>query len=138
MMSKKSIFVDTGAWYALADKDDQYHERAANHLKKIARDGTTMVTTNLIIHETYMLLARRLSHKVGIKFLDEVYSEENLRILHSNDAVEQEAYDIARKYSEHDFSITDCVSFVMMKREAIRRAFTFDKHFRTMRFSIEP
>lgn len=138
MTSNKNIFVDTGAWYALADNSDQYHKKAAEHIKKLTHDGFIMTTTNLVVHETFMLLARRLSHKAAITFIDEIYADENVSIMHSNESVEQEAYNIARKYSEHAFSITDCVSFVVMKREAVKTAFTFDKHFRTMHFLVEP
>jgi predicted nucleic acid-binding protein len=50
MMTNKNVFVDTGAWYALADYSDQYHEKAADHIKRLAHDGITITTTNLIIH----------------------------------------------------------------------------------------
>jgi uncharacterized protein len=138
MTSNKNIFVDTGAWYAVADNSDQYHEKAAEHIKILVHDGFTMTTTNLVVHETFMLLSRRLSRKAGIRFLDEIYIDENISIKHSNEYIEQEAYNIARKYSDHAFSITDCVSFVVMKHEAIKRVFTFDKHFHAMHFSVEP
>jgi uncharacterized protein len=34
-----------------------------------------------------------------------------------------------RKYSDQRVSFTDCISFVLMKRERVKIAFTFDRHF---------
>ncbi len=138
MMSKKTIFVDTGAWFALSDQSDQYHGKAAAHIRKLSNDGFEMITTNLVVHETFMLLSRKLSRTAAITFLDEIYTDENVHIIHSNGALEQEAIETIRKYADQDFSIADCVSFAVMKREAIKRAFTFDRHFKTMRLSVEP
>jgi uncharacterized protein len=33
------------------------------------------------------------------------------------------------KYADQRVSFTDCISFVMMKRERVKIAFTFDRHF---------
>jgi predicted nucleic acid-binding protein len=41
-----------------------------------------------------------------------------------------------RKYSDQAISFTDCVSFVLMRREGIKRAFSFDKHFRYAGFTL--
>ena len=42
--------------------------------------------------------------------------------------------EILRKYSDQDFSYTDAVSFAIMRRQRIRKAFCFDKHFATAGF----
>jgi len=49
--------------------------------------------------------------------------------LYSNENIETEAEEILVKYVDQDFSYTDAVSFVIMRRQKIRRAFCFDKHF---------
>ena len=37
-MTKNTVFVDTGAWFAIADKSDQYHLNATTHLKKLVQE----------------------------------------------------------------------------------------------------
>ena len=32
-MNKKAIFVDTGAWFAVADKSDQFHRKAVSFFR---------------------------------------------------------------------------------------------------------
>jgi uncharacterized protein len=101
-------------------------------------DGSTLITTNLVIHETFMLLARKISRKAAITFLDEIYHADNVQVFHSDQAIEKGVYATIRKYTDQDFSVADCVSFTIMKREGLKRAFAFDKHFKTMRFTVEP
>jgi hypothetical protein len=48
------------------------------------------------------------------------------------------AIDLFARYSDHELSFTDCVSFVLMKRKRIKRAFTFDHHFRLLGFETHP
>lgn len=132
------MFVDTGAWYALCDASDQYHADAAAHARKLAKENATMVTTNLVVHETFTLLSRKVSRRAAIAFIDELRATDKVRILLSDAVLEEEALGIIRKHGDQDFSMTDAVSFAVMRRESIRRAFTFDRHFSTMRFSVEP
>lgn len=45
---------------------------------------------------------------------------------------------ILRKYHDHDFSYTDAVSFVVMKRQGTKKTFTFDNNFKVMKFTRIP
>jgi uncharacterized protein len=136
-MSKK-VFVDTGAWFAIADKNDQFHRKATDYLKRIVENRNNLITSNLVVHETAMLLSRKLSKEAALRFLQTVYNDDDVEVVHCNEAMEKEAYGIFHRYTEQDFSIVDCVSFLLMKSLVIKRAFTFDKHFKIMRFIVEP
>ena len=43
--------------------------------------------------------------------------------------MEADAQEILSNFIDQDFSYTDAVSFVMMKRQKIKRALSFDKNF---------
>ncbi|MEI9898572.1 MAG: hypothetical protein WDN28_33130 [Chthoniobacter sp.] len=45
---------------------------------------------------------------------------------------------LMRKYADQSVSFTDCVSFVLMRREAITRVFGFDRHFQAAQFKLWP
>lgn len=137
-MNKNFIFVDTGAWFAIADTSDQLHNKATEHIKKLSESKAVFITSNLVVHETIMLLSRKLSKNAAIRFIDMIYNDENVKIIQSNEILEGKAYQTYKKYSDHDFSVADCVSFVLMKEHALKKAFTFDKHFKIMKFSVEP
>ncbi|MBD3391959.1 MAG: PIN domain-containing protein [Chitinivibrionales bacterium] len=134
----ETVFIDTGAWFAGIAKNDQHHDEAMKHRDRLLKQKDRFITTNLIIHEATMLLERKVSKKEAIKFLKAVVKDHLVDIVHADEDVEQEGVALYQKYKDQDFSVTDCISFVVMKREGIKRAFTFDKHFKTMRFSVEP
>jgi predicted nucleic acid-binding protein len=130
----EDIFVDTSAWVALADKDDSHHRDAASSYPSIFKNHKSLVTSNLIIAETYILLLKELRHKAAIEFLERIKASPRILRIYSNENVETEAEGILAKFTDQDFSYTDAVSFVMMKRQKIRKAFCFDRHFVTAGF----
>lgn len=131
-------FVDTGAWYAVADTADQFHSIAVKHFNCLLSNKVLLYTTNLVIHETVMLLSRKVSKSAAILFLDTIYNDENVSIVENQKTIEKRGFRIFKKYDDQDFSITDCVSFVVLKDLKIKRVFSFDRHFSIMKFTLEP
>ena len=138
MMSLEEIFVDASAWVALADKDDAYHKRAASIYPQLLKIGKDLVTSNLVIAETYIIILKELGHEAALKFLEGLKTSPRILKVYSNEDIEAEAMSLLKKYADQDFSYTDAVSFVIMKREKIRKAFSFDKHFLTIGFLMVP
>ena len=137
-MMLEDIFVDSSAWIALADKDDSHHKEAASSYPSIFKNHRTLITSNLVIAETYIVLLKELTHEVAIEFLERIKASPRILKICSNENIETEAEGILAKYSDQDFSYADAVSFVIMKRQKIRKSFCFDKHFVTAGFTSIP
>lgn len=137
-MYRKRVFVDTGAWVALADDDDAHHKNAASIYPLLLKTSERLVTSNLVIAESYILILKCLGHNAAITFLDKINSSPRVIRLYSTSDLEREAEEILKKYSDQDFSYTDAVSFAIMMRQKIKKAFSFDKHFQTMGFLRVP
>jgi predicted nucleic acid-binding protein len=137
-MMLDDIFVDSSAWIALADRDDLHHKEAASNYPSIFKNHKTLVTSNLVIAETYIVLLRELGHKAAIQFLERIKASPRILKIYSNENFEMEAEGILAKYGDQDFSYTDAVSFVIMKRQKMRKAFCFDKHFAVAGFTNIP
>jgi uncharacterized protein len=129
MNALEDIFVDSSAWIALADKDDLHHKEAASAYVAILKNFKTLITNNLVLAETYIVLLKELGHAAAIQFLERTKASPRISILFSNESIEMEAQAILSKYIDQDFSYTDVVCFAMMKRNKIKKAFSFDKHF---------
>ena len=136
-MEKNSLFVDTGAWFALADKSDQHHNKAIEIYPDLLRNYR-LLTTNLVIAETYILIRRAIGHQAAITFLKNIATSPRVIKIYSDSVLEETAEDILRKYQDQDFSYTDAVSFAGMKQYGTIRAFSFDQHFVTAGFTIIP
>lgn len=136
-MEEKKLFVDTGAWFALADKSDQYHNQAIEIYGDLLRDYR-LLTTNLVISETYTLMRRALGHQAAIRFVDNIEASPRVIKIYSDSTHEEQAIDILRQYHDQDFSYTDSVSFAVMKQYGAVKAFAFDRHFITAGFTLIP
>lgn len=132
----KYVFVDTGAWLALIDRDDQHHGEARAIYEVLLKGQHRLLTTNLVIAETYNLVRRRLGHGAAMQFLQATHSTTRLMIGYSHASLEKEAEAILGRYADQDFSFVDAVSFALMNRQNIKQAFAFDKHFYIAGFEL--
>lgn len=137
-MENNTLFVDTGAWFALADKSDQHHSQAVKVYPNLLSSCHHLTTTNLVIAETYVLIRRAIGHQPAISFLENIAASPRVIKIYSDSALEEAAEDILRKYQDQDLSYTDAVSFAVMKQYGIIQAFSFDQHFVTAGFTLTP
>ena len=132
------IFVDAGAWIAVADADDQHHVEAIQTYPQLFRDYQRVVTTNLVVAEAHVAIRRGLGPEAALKFLHGIGHSPRIEKVYSTAALEQAAEDILRQYADQDFSFADAVSFALMRQRGITHAFAFDKHFSTAGFVLVP
>ena len=129
------VFVDTGAWYALADSDDADHMAAAAFL---TANTLPLVTTNFVFSETVTLLRYRIGYSAARSFGQKLKESKLVRVVAVTPADEERAWEIFTKYRDQDFSFVDCTSFAVMERMKLATAFAFDRHFSVMRFTVVP
>ncbi len=132
------LFVDTSAWYPLADPEHPDHAACAEAIREEVKRGTRIVTTNLVVAESYALLLNRLGRESALAFLGEV-SRPPLAVTSSSPDLELRARtDWLEAYDDHDFSLADAVSFAVMAERGINDALTLDRHFAVAGFRMVP
>jgi hypothetical protein len=124
------IFVDTGAWLAVNDRDDRWHHAAVRFLTEITGEATLFYTTDYIIDETVTLIRFRVSQRRATAFLDSLPLNQNLIYAVVRERLLDKGEDIFRKYSDKKWSFTDCVSFAFMDEIGLMDVFGFDSNFR--------
>jgi uncharacterized protein len=121
------IFVDTSAFHALLDADDQCHPVARGIWEGLLNEGRELFTSNYIVVETCALLQRRLGMEAVRVFRDEMLPVVRVEWI---DARRHEDGLIAMMAANRrKLSLVDCVSFEMMRARRAVEAFTFDGHF---------
>ncbi|MBA4386726.1 MAG: PIN domain-containing protein [Verrucomicrobia bacterium] len=121
-------FVDTSGFYALLVKADDSHQKAADYIRNSA-GKRRFITTDYVLDETATLLKARRHGDVIKPFFDIVLKSEVCRVRWMEPDLFSEAVSFFLKHGDHDYSFTDCVSFVVMRKERITTALTKDTHF---------
>jgi predicted nucleic acid-binding protein len=130
--SVTELFVDTSAFFALANLADRHHAEAVDAFAaRIENDD--FKTSDHVVVETWCLLRSRLGRRAAMAFWDG-FDDDLVTISNVEAADLRRAREIAQQWSDQTFSIVDCTSFALIERLDIRRAFAFDQHFRTVRF----
>ncbi|HEY3234686.1 MAG TPA: PIN domain-containing protein [Polyangiaceae bacterium] len=124
-----SLFVDTSAWYAAADRGDRNNSRA----KRVLGSVQPLVTTDHVLIETWILLRHRLGRDSAGRFWDGLRTGV-CHIESTTSADLEAARAISESYSDNDFSIVDCTSFAVMQRLGVHQVATFDSDFAVFRF----
>ena len=124
-----SIFVDTSAWFAAANPEDEYNSRA----QQILASGEPLVTTDHVLAETWTLIRNRIHYRAANRFWGELRNG----IAHIEPvglADLEAAWQIGLDWKDQDFSLIDRTSFAVMRRLGIEQAASFDDHFAVFRF----
>ena len=132
------LFVDTSGWFPLVDPEDRAHAAVARAMRNAVKARRRIVTTNLVVAETHALIMRRIHRKAALAFVREVGRAPNI-VLSSSPEIETGAInDWLDRFEDQDFSLTDAVSFFVMKQRGIRDVLALDHHFGVAGFDVIP
>jgi predicted nucleic acid-binding protein len=134
----KPFFIDTSGWCAVYDKSDDNHKAAFLFWTQTAANIGTLYTSDYIIDETLTLLNVRISHTTAVEFGRIILASKVIEIIPVTVSRWEEAWKLFIKYSDKDFSFTDCTSFIIMHELNLKEALTFDRHFQQMGFINVP
>ena len=124
------IFVDSGAFIAREIEKDEHHEAANAAWDRLDERPVPLFTSTPVVSEVLTYLRRHTKGKVAEGLAEAFQTSEILTILRPTAADEAEALRLFRKYRDQpSVSWADCVSFALMKRTRLRRAFSFDADF---------
>lgn len=126
------MFVDTSAFYALADQSDRNHKVARDYYETII-GKKRLFTTDHVLVECWFLITSKLGRGKALAFWDGLRAGIVSIVL-----VQSSDLDAARRalaeFADQDLSLVDATSFAVMERLGEREAFAFDEHFRVYRF----
>lgn len=125
-----TVFVDTSAWYAAADRGDTSHQRAAELLSTFAGQ---LLTSDHVLVETWYLTSGRLGYQVAERLVNGIRA--GIARIEAAVAADLEvASSIGETFADQEFSIVDRTSWAVMQRLGLDEAITFDRDFAIYRF----
>jgi predicted nucleic acid-binding protein len=129
MRHGEDVFVDTGAWIALAVIRDPYHQAAVSQWEMLLENRARLSTSVPVVIETFTFLQRNANLMVASAWRDSFGSEIPVKVLECRKQDLDEAWSHFQHRKFHKLSVVDASSFTLMRRHKIRRAFAFDHHF---------
>ena len=137
----RRLFVDSSFWYALAAKADLNHRCSALLAREIQAEGVLLFTSELVIAESQRLIMHRFGSDAGRRYLHQILSQVErgfLQVLTISTADILEALILMEKHAEHDLSLTDACSAVLMRHQRIEHVASYDRHFRLLGLAVLP
>ena len=131
-----SIFVDTSAFVAVLDGSDKKHKAAKPFWEKIISGGDVLLCHNYILVETSALILQRFGMEAVRVYEQDIIPI--LRIFWVTEEVHSAAVSAHLMATRRTLSLVDCVSFEVMRRTGVRKAFAFDRHFRDYGYEVSP
>lgn len=125
------LFADTSGFGNLADPRQPFHSLAASLYRTARNQNRKVVTTNYVIAELVALLTSplRFPRASIVAFIDDLKASPYVEVIHVDAHLDDEAWQLLKSRQDKDWSLVDCVSFVVMRRRGITEALTTDHHF---------
>ncbi len=120
------VFADSVFWIALVVRADQYHLRAQAWSQRIAG---RIVTTRPVLLEVAGTLSRPAWRAAGVALLDHIQNRTDIEIRGIDDDLWTRGWLLYRNRPDKGWSLTDCISFLVMEDSRLSMALTADEHF---------
>jgi predicted nucleic acid-binding protein len=130
------VFIDTSAFYALLDRDDENHRKAKNAWADLLKNDDTLVTNNYVLVETFALIQHRLGVNAVRGFQNDILPLVNIEFVVPE--LHRSGVSALLAASRRNLSLVDCISFEMMRTLEVKMAFAFDPHFKEQGFNSLP
>lgn len=127
----KEVFADTFYWLAILNPKDSQHEQAI----EIQVPGPIVTHWGVIIEVMDALCSER-TRPLAVRFWEEITSAQEVIIIPLDESLLMGAADLFGSRRDKEWSMTDCLSFVVMSEREIEDALTGDHHFEQAGFQI--
>jgi predicted nucleic acid-binding protein len=128
----KSLFADSYYYIAFVNPRDAAHAKALDFSHSFR--GRT-VTTEWVLTEVADALSAPELRGVFLELLSRLRSQPGLLIVEASHDLFDRGLSLFTKRPDKSWSLTDCISFVVMQEHGVSEALTADRHFDQAGFS---
>lgn len=130
------VFLDAAYAIALSTPKDQHHQRAVALAEQMETAGTRLITTRAVVLEIGNAPAKLRYRKAAIELLLSMEEDSNVVIVPITEELYYRAFQLYRERLDKAWSITDCISFIVMQDRKLTDALTTDSHFQQAGFQV--
>jgi predicted nucleic acid-binding protein len=137
----RPLFVDTKAFVAIFDEDDDHYERANAVLDGI-QDGELaygpIFTSRYVLSETVTTLLYGVGHREAVEALSTIRRSATFNILQVTEALFDRTADQFAEYDDQEISFVDHLNSVLGAEFDIEHIFAFEEDFNTLGMTRVP
>lgn len=122
----KPIFADTSFYAACLSPRDAHHAKAVD---LSANSRAVVLTTEFIVVELVNSFSRTAGRATVTKFVSSLRKDRDTIIVAASSEMIQRGFELFSRRSDKEWSLTDCISFVVMQDYGVTDALTSDGHF---------
>ncbi len=126
-MSAERLFLDTVYIQALLNSADKYHA-CALRLRPRVKEAREVWITEAVLLEVGAAFSTG-QRTLATRFIRSLYVTPNVRIVPLDSRLFQQGINLYEQRPDKIWSLTDCISFIVMQEQSIRDAVTADEHF---------
>ena len=134
----RPLFIDTGYLLALELANDQNHAAAKQHWQSLLDALPPLITTSYVFDETVTFFNSRGYHAKAVEVGHNLLYSPSVQLIHIDEAFFQAGWRSLQQHQDKRYSLTDCISFVIMRKLGIDTALAFDRHFVQAGFHLLP
>jgi len=120
------VFADTFYYLARLSQEDSAHDRAIELSRQITG---RVVTTSWVLTEVADALNAPHQRATACLLYDTLQKDPRVTIVPPDRVVYERGWELFRQRADKAWSLTDCISFVVMNDSNVREALTGDHHF---------
>jgi predicted nucleic acid-binding protein len=133
-MHPEPIYVDTSAFYALMDRSDLHHQSAKALWPNLLEDHISLRTSNYTVSESLSLIQYRLGYIAANIWYKDILGV--LEVHWVDRATHCRGYELWMSLGRHQYSLIDCISYVIMHENQIEKAFCYKQSYDEQGFKL--
>lgn len=126
-MAGRRLLLDTVFIQALLNRNDQYHAEASAFLPGVKAASMVLVTEAVLTEVANALSS--FNREGAARFIRQCYVTPNIQVVSVESDLFSRGLDLFGDRPDKQWSLTDCISFVVMQEHGVSEALTADRHF---------
>jgi predicted nucleic acid-binding protein len=127
--SRRGVLVDAVYLVALLRKHDEHHARANRWRLHLAKENVRLIVTEAVLWEWVNACSGLLLREQAIQGYRHLHEDEQVEVVPFQPKLIEAAVDLYESRPDKSWSLTDCLSFVIMQERKLTDALTADHHF---------
>ena len=111
-------------------------QRVDSAYRGLINQRLNLLTTDYVFDETVTFLQKQYGTAVAKQCGEAILSAPYIKLLFVDNEIWQAAWEMFQSYEDKQF--TDCTSFIVMQRQQVWQAFSFDQNFEQAGFQMWP